>query len=370
MKSRRRSTLPKYVSVEVDAKTGKSYVYFRRRGRAKVRMLDPPYSDEFNAQYHRLLRDEAPSKPAERADVVDGTFGWLVAQYYGSAEFKRLEARTQRVRRSIIESMLKEGVAAGGRGIAFADVPLEKMNGKAVRTLRDRKAFDEDGERTPEAANGRVKALRQVFAYAVADDDIALNSNPARDIPYLAPDGDGFHSWTTEEVRQYEARHPIGTKARLALALLLYTAQRRSDVVLLGRQHVRDGWLVFTQQKNKRRKPIHMQIPIVPALQAVLDRSPLGDVVWLVNDLGRPFTANGFGNKMRDWCDQAGLPHCSAHGLRKASATLLAEAGATEQQIMAMTGHTTSKEVNRYTKAARKKVLAEQAGELFKGHKM
>ncbi|MEI9901164.1 MAG: hypothetical protein WDN31_14625 [Hyphomicrobium sp.] len=55
----------------------------------------------------------------------------------------------------------------------------------------------------------------------------------------------GHHTWTSEELEQFEARHPIGTKARLAFGLLIYTGVRRSDVVRLGRQHVRDGWLKF-----------------------------------------------------------------------------------------------------------------------------
>jgi integrase len=80
-----------------------------------------------------------------------------------------------------------------------------------------------------------------------------------------------------------------------------------------------------------------------------------------VTEFRRPFTANGFGNKMRDWCNQAGLPHCSAHGLRKAMAVRLAELGASEHEIMAVTGHRTSKEVGRYTRAARQKVLADSA---------
>jgi integrase len=74
---------------------------------------------------------------------------------------------------------------------------------------------------------------------------------------------------TLEEVRQFERRHPIGTKARLALALLLFTGQRRSDITRLGRQHVRDGKITFTQFKGRNRKPKRLILPIVPALQQV-----------------------------------------------------------------------------------------------------
>jgi hypothetical protein len=56
-------------------------------------------------------------------------------------------------------------------------------------------------------------------------------------------------------------------------------------------------------------------------------------IALLENQLGRPFTSNGFGNRFRKWCDDAGLPHCSAQGLRKAGATIAAENGATEAQL-------------------------------------
>lgn len=102
-------------------------------------------------------------------------------------------------------------------------------------------------------------------------------------------------------------------------------------------------------------------LPIRPELRAALEAGPTGDLSWLVTAYGKPFTAAGFGNKFRDWCNQAGLPHCSAHGLRKAAATRLAEAGATEQQIMAITGHRTSAQVTSYTRAANQRKLAEQA---------
>jgi len=86
-----------------------------------------------------------------------------------------------------------------------------------------------------------------------------------------------------------------------------------------------------------------------------------------VMEYGKPFTANGFGNKMREWCDAAGLPQCSSHGLRKAAARRLAEAGCTHAQIKAITGHTTDAEVSRYINAANQEVLADQAMDAIEG---
>jgi len=238
------------------------------------------------------------------------------------------------------------------------------MTADAVEVLRDRKlAF-------PEAANSRMKAIRAVLKWAIRkkgpDGKALVSHNPARDVPYLKSNNpSGYHTWTLEEVRQFEERHRIGTKARLALALLLFTGQRRSDITRLGRQHVRDGKITFTQFKGRNRRPKRLVLPVLPALQSVIDESSCGELTFLVNDLGRPFTDAGFGNKFREWCNQARLRHCTAHGLRKAGATIAANNGATAHQLMAIFGWETLRMEEAYTRAADQERLAEAAMHLL-----
>ena len=172
-----------------------------------------------------------------------------------------------------------------------------------------------------------------------------------------------------DEVERFERCHPIGTKAHLALALLMYTGVRRSDVVRLGRQHIRDGWFKITLQKNKKRRPVTVDLPVLSVLQEIIDASPVGDLTFLVTAFKRPFTANGFGNWFRRRCDEAGLPDCSAHGLRKAGAARAAENGATTHELMAIFGWQTVKEAERYTQAAQRKRLAEGAERLLNRRK-
>lgn len=354
MKPVRRKLLPKYITEETD-KRGVVYVYFRRKGQKKIRMSGVPWTEPFMADYRALLAGEEVAQTQGKKLAGKGTFRKLCEDYFESTVFCGLDPRTQHVRRLILEKCLDEPLHKDKPdGRHFSDLPLAQFTGKAVRALRDRKA-----KTAPESANGRIKALRQVFAFAIEDEQ--MDKNPARDINYIKTGSQGFHSWSIAEVEKFEERHPIGTKPRLAMALLLYTGQRRSDIVLFGRQHLNKGWLKFTQVKNQRNKPVTLEIPLRPELRKIIDASPCGDLTFLVTEFGKGFTANGFGNWFRTQCDLAGLTHCSAHGLRKAAASRLAEGGATEQQIMAITGHSTSKEVTRYTKAARQKVMAAQA---------
>jgi integrase len=169
---------------------------------------------------------------------------------------------------------------------------------------------------------------------------------------------DGFHSWSEDEVAAYEARHPVGTKARLALDLLLYTAQRRADVARMGPQHVEqiDGEDMIRVKQQKTG--VELLLPILPPLATSLAATPTGHLVFLTTTSGKPFTPAGFGNWFRDRCREAGLRDCPAHGLRKAATKRLADAGCTDEEMMAWTGHGTRAMLTRYSKGANQKRLA------------
>jgi len=178
--------------------------------------------------------------------------------------------------------------------------------------------------------------------------------DPTATIKSMKIKGDGFHTWTEDEIAAFETKYPLGTRARLAFALLLYTAQRRGDVIRMGRQHVRAGVLRVRQQKTG----MNLEIPLHSALQAAMDAGPTGDLTFLVTSAGKAFTPAGFGGWFHQVCLDAGLDGCSAHGLRKAASRRLAEAGCTAHEIMSITGHKTLKEVTRYTAAADRSKLA------------
>lgn len=337
-----------------DSTGGRLRFYFRKVGQKKVRLPGVPGSDEFNKAYYDALNGVSLTVPVGPKMANQGTFRWLCQQYFQSAEYRHLSGRTQHVRRLIFEHMWAEPIKPGADRL-FEDIPLEAFNAKAVRTLRDRKADKR------EAANSRLKALRAMFSWACASDVEYMSTNPAKDVAFFSQQGDGFHSWTAGEFSQFKNFHPIGTKPHLALALLLYTVQRRSDIVQFGKQHVRDGVIKFTQHKGREKKPITLEIPIHPQLQKVIDATPCGDLTFLVTEFNKGFTAAGFGNWFRTQCDLAGLPHCSAHGVRKGASARLAENGATESQIKALTGHQTLKEVANYTKGASQRRMAQTA---------
>ena len=200
---------------------------------------------------------------------------------------------------------------------------------------------------TPAAARNLKKTLAALMRFAVAQG--MRNDNPVAGVSAPKIKGAGFQTWSEEHIAAFEARHPIGSRARLAFALLLYTAQRRGDVIRMGWQHIHGGLISVRQNKTGTV----LQVPIHSELQTVLDATPSDHLTFLVTSFGKPFTAPGFGNLFRDWCNEAKLPRgLSAHGLRKAACRRLAEAGCSANQIMAISGHRSLGEAEKYVRAA------------------
>jgi integrase len=213
---------------------------------------------------------------------------------------------------------------------------------------------------TPFAQRNFLNTLRAVFKWAMKEGRVP--DDPTLGVTREKVKTTGYKTWSEDHLARFEATHPIGTKARLAFALLLYTGQRRSDVVALGRQHVHNEVITIDQGKTEGGEEAHLEIPVHPKLREIIDATPMvGVKTYLVTHFGKLYTAPGFGNWFRELCDKAGCPGVSAHGLRKATARRLAEIGCSANQIASITGHSSLSEVQRYTKAADRKRMAREA---------
>lgn len=339
---------PKFVQGFID-RHGKPRFYFRRPGFPRMPLPGLPWSPEFMAVYENAIAGQP--KPIGGGMVVPGTMRALAVSYFTSAEFCSNKANTQSVRRNIIERFCRE---VDHDGAPFGNKKVVTLQRKHIIKMIAARADK------PESANGLRKALRAMMKHAI---DIGLRADdPTQGVKSIQPKSrTGFHRWTEAEIAQFETHFPVGTKARLALALGLHTGQARQDVVAMGPQHIRDGVLHWVRMKTEQSTGIELSIPVHPELRAIVDATRSGHLTFLVTEFGKPFTSAGFGNWFRDHCDEAGLPQCSFHGLRKAVSVRLAEAGCTPHEIAAITGHASLKEVVRYTKTADRKRLAAAA---------
>jgi len=213
----------------------------------------------------------------------------------------------------------------------------------------------------PSAASNLRRELLPFFAYAIKLLRIE-RQNPVDQANTIKIPKGGFHSWSEEEIAQYREHHPLGTSARLAIEIFLWTAQRRGDASTFGPRHMRNGMIEVTPAKTANSTGKTIWLPVAPQLlEAIASMPDTGASTFLLTSFGKPFSRAGLGNKMREWCDEAGLPHCTAHGLRKASARRAAEMGASNQQLKAVGGWTSDRQVSLYTEAVNQKAMAEQA---------
>lgn len=309
--------------------------YFRRPGSRGIPLPGRPGSPEFMAAYNAALAGITIERAIARPPA--STIAGAIVAYYSHGSFAALAPGTQKTRRAILERFRSEH---GDKPIA----PLQRQHFAMIL-----------GNRKPFAARNWLKALRGLMQFAVA---IGLRADdPTQGIKPVKAKAGTIHTWTEDEIEIYERHHALGGRPRLAMAILLYTAARRGDAITFGPQHLRAGRIFYRQQKTGRS----LSIPVHPAFAAAIEAAPSGHLTFLVTGQGKPFTAAGFGNLFREWCDEAGLPQCSAHGLRKAQARRLAEAGCSAHEIASITGHRTLAEVQRYADAADQARLAEAA---------
>jgi integrase len=325
----------KYVQAWVD-RDGRVHRYFRRPGFPRVRLPGLPGSAEFMRAYEAAL--EGPKLPVGAKCTKPGSVDAAITGYYTSLEFRSLAAGTQARRRAILERFRA----------AHGDKPLALLPQKfIVVMLAGMKRF---------AAGNTLKAIRGLLQFAVAQELCPADVTQGIKLPRVK--SDGYYCWSEANIATFEVHHPIGSMPRLALALLVYTAQRRSDVLRMGRQHIRDGMLTVRQEKTG----VALAIPIHNDLKAILDATPSEHLTFLVGKRGRPFHPDAFSHWFRQQCDAAGLPEaCSAHGLRKAACRRLAEAGCSANEIAAISGHASLREVERYTRSVDQERMARNA---------
>jgi integrase len=318
---------------------GRPRFYFRRRGQQRVALPGLPGSEQFMRAYEAALGTSPLAIGADKRSKP-GSVSAAIAAYYGSQAFRSLTGGTPGSRRAILERFRDK----------HGHLPLASLPKEFVVALID--------TMTPHEAKNWLTTFKGVVRWAA--ERKLLKNDPTAGVQVRRPKTDGFHCWDESEIAQFEAHWPIGSKPRLALALGLYTAQRRGDVVRIGRQHIRDGVLTIRQAKTG----VTLAIPVHRDLAAIIAATPAGHLTLLVTVTGKSYGANAFSEMFRKWCDAAGLPErCVFHGLRKAACTRLADAGASAHEIAAISGHRTLKEIERYTKRADQARLAKAAME-------
>lgn len=306
---------------------GKIVFYFRKGKGERIRMPGMPGSAEFDEAYKAAMGGH-PVKPS-KSDAPSKSLRWLIDRYRESAKWAGLSVATRKQQGLFFQKVVAVSGNADFRAVTSKDIR---------NALEERK-------KTPALANNFLKAMKGLFGWALINEHVEID--PTAGVERLKNKSDGFPPWTVDDVARFCEKWPIGTKARLAMELILLSGLRRSDVHRAGRQHMNGK--VFSIRTHKTGTVVTVEFS--DHLMSVIEQTKTGDLHFLTNEYGKPYTVETFGNWFRDRCRDAGIVK-SAHGLRKLSATMAANAGATTHELMAQYGWATTQQAEVYTKGA------------------
>lgn len=318
----------------------KGHIYWKfERGDFRTNIPGPYGSAEFLAAYEAAL---AGSNTSNASTALEGTLAWLIEQYLRSLRFQNLSDSRKRTIRLELDWLRKEA----------GKYQFERLKVRHVEALMSKK-------KGPTAANTVKKNMSMLFNFAAKKIGY-IGPNPARHAERMKTNPDGFHTWTDAEVDRFLDRHGPGTKARLVMLLALNTGMARQDLARVGRQNVKNGRIAYRRGKGKHYKGnAAADLPILPELAEELRYVPKDRMLFVTQDKSdKPYAVASLGNWFRDRCAEAGVPG-SLHGLRKAGATRLADAGASEWEIASYLAHSDTTQAAVYTKKANRARLAD-----------
>lgn len=265
-----------------------------------------------------------------------GSLGWVLGQYRQSAEYRALKPTSRKTYEQAFDRLHD-----------FGQHDIQGLRRRHVLQIRDSLAD------TPATANSVVSALRQLCRWAL--DAEIIDIDPTARIKKLQL-GE-WRRWTDDELKKFY--HETYEAMRRVMVLALYTGQRRGDLCRMVWSDIDGTAIRVTQQKTDAR----LWIPIHPTLQAHLAewRKGTDTVTVLAHSDRKPWRPDMLSSAFSNEVTRLGMAGCTIHGFRKTAAAKLAEAGCSTKQIMAITGHASLTEIERYTREAEQRGMAESA---------
>jgi integrase len=334
----------RYVNSFID-RHGRPRAYFRWRGQSWPLPM-PEGSAAFMDRYREFLdriADTSATAPAIAVGYVKGSIGWTIEKYLAHAQFVSKAATTKDNYRRALDN-IKRRVG----GAMLADVTP-----RGIRILRDQIA----AERATTAADLAVKMISLLWQFAGEFCDLDLGANPARGIAKVHAGGDGHQPWPQDVLDRFGDGAPA--HLRLAFLMLLFTGQRIGDVVAMQWGHFDGERIAVKQEKTDTR----LWIPVEGKLLAALQETPRVNGHMLNGTRGKPMGKDWLSDLIKARLAEIGAPQYVPHGLRKNAIVALAEAGCSDHEIMAVSGHRDLSMVQLYTRAVRNYKLAKSAVE-------
>lgn len=315
------------------SQSGERYYFLRRNGKRTPLGKGPIDSPDFLVRYAEALKASGGPQKA-----VAGSLRGVCEAFERSTSWAAYSKSYQGTLTRHIRLLCNE----------HGDLPFRQIQPKHIQGDLDKLS--------PHAAANRLKTWRNLCAFAQQRG--WHTNNPASLIKRATiPKTEGHARWTPEDIKAYRDQWPTGTVQRLCFEVLYWTGARTVDAVKLTPSMVENGVLEFVQQKTGGKAYVPWTSPL-PAWAAPFaeDRRHLLDnlqsgVFTFLETRGRARSRKGLSNVIAAAARKAGI-NKTAHGLRKARLTQIAEAGGSAHAIMAWGGHKTMSEAQEYVREA------------------
>lgn len=210
---------------------------------------------------------------------------------------------------------------------------------------------------TPRKAQHMAQMISLLWNYAARELDWPLGPNPAAGLGSRYKPAKPFEPWPAWMVEKLDSAPPV---VRIACRLILGTGQRPSAAIGMEWAQFRDEWMTVRDEKGDQSLEVYCPRGLRDYL-ATVERN--GAHV-LARTLRAPYSYAAVEGRFRTW--RAGLGAKAApytlHGLRKLAIVELAEAGASDAEIQAVTGQS-AQMVAYYRKEANRRHLSKSAQE-------
>lgn len=318
---------------------GRVRYYFRFKG--KRWPLPAPGEPGFAAAYETLKAQTKDNAALAEVRFIPGSLGWAIEQWTISAKYRSRGDKTRSNDRRVLDELRR--VYGGGL--------LSDLQGRHVRAIRNhmQQTFSSS------TADMAISLLSLVWQHAVEHLEQDLDNNPTHGISRVHEAGEGHEPWPLELIELFAKDAPFAHV--LALHLLLYTGQRRSDVVKMKWSQF-DGSVISVKQQ-KTGEPL--VVPCHTVLRGTLSQTPRQSEYILTGERGRPLKAEALSAAFRRRLAKLGVTGYSVHGLRKNAGVALADAGCDVRDIMAILGHRSVGMAMHYTKRADQRRRAHSA---------
>jgi len=293
----------------------KSYYYHRATG---TRLPGLPGSPEFLASF-------AAAEQSKRQHDA-GTLSGLIRDFERTKQWRRLADSTKKEYRRVFKFWDGE----------YGTCPYRALEDKAFRADII-KWHDRFSEARPREADNRVTILARVLSWAAKDGPLRVNVLDGFERAYANDRSDII--WLPEHIEAFMAA--ASSEMQFAMVLALHTGQRQADILRLAWSQYDGSSITLRQGKARRlgRTAPVVRVPCTKALRATLDSAQRRAAVMLATKTGLAFKKRYFAEQWEMTCKAAGITDLHFHDIRGTTVTMLAEAGCTVPEIVAITGH-------------------------------